>query len=108
MKHIILENRFELLRELGLESWKSSIVYLAKDKKRKKNLALKLAPRDFKREYNILKRLKHKRIPKAYEHGSIKFDGKQHHYLLRDFVEGTDLHIHYKNYVFKNQKERAK
>lgn len=110
MAHETLEQRFELLRELGKDSWKSSDVFLVKDNSgsKKKNLCLKLAQRDFKREFDILGLLNYKKIPSAHEHGMLLFRGENTHYLLRDFIEGIDLHTLYRDYAFTGQTERAR
>lgn len=106
-----LEERFEILQEVGIDAMKSSRVFLVKDiknKRRKNNLCLKIAQRDLKREYDILKSLKHPRIPKQHEYGKITLEREKQNFLLRDFVEGTDLHTFYKDYAFKNIKEKTR
>ena len=73
-------NEFELLREVGLTSLKSSRVFLAEDCKTGNHVCLKIADRDFKREYKILEELLQGVtddkviIPYPYESGDLEFE----------------------------------
>lgn len=108
MKHQVLGGKFELLRELGTESWRSSNVYLARDMSRGKEVCLKISTkRGFEREFNVLKQLKHRNVPTAYEHGTFEYQRQEAKYLSRGFIYGVDLFTHFRDYAFTNQKLRA-
>ncbi len=95
----LLNSRYEILHEVGQGGY--SVVYVAKDVKRKnKRVAIKqinlrsLSPRQmieatdtFNREVKLLSSLKHRNLPRIYEH----FTDPDHWYLVMEYIEGETL-----------------
>lgn len=96
---MLLNSRYEIVREIGQGGY--SVVYVAKDKRRKNRLvAIKqinlrsLSPRQvieatdtFNREVKLLSSLKHRSLPRIYEH----FTDPDHWYLVMEYIKGETL-----------------
>ena len=112
--------RFEVGREVGLDSLKSSRVFLVSEVGSSTPVCLKIAERDFQREHRVLEELTlelekerqkpfHERlpyVPEPYEAGEIEFEGQQQHYLSREFISGTSLFNYFKDFAFASMEER--
>ena len=95
----LLNSRYEIVREIGQGGY--SVVYMAKDTRRKnRRVAIKqinlgsLSPRQvieatdtFNRELKLLNSLKHRSLPRIYEH----FTDPDHWYLVMEYIEGETL-----------------
>jgi len=112
--------KFELVKEVGIGSLKSSRVFLAEEVGTSKPVCLKIAERDFEREYHVLDELlklidnERKKnsgislptIPIPHEFGELRFEGQQQHYLSRQFIVGINLFDYFKDHSFESIEER--
>jgi len=95
----LLHERYQLVREIGRGGF--GVVYLAEDCQRNhQQVAVKqinigqLSAREsidatdsYNREVTLLSRLKHRRLPRIYDH----FTDPEHWYLVMDYIEGQTL-----------------
>ncbi|HLZ60147.1 MAG TPA: serine/threonine-protein kinase [Ktedonosporobacter sp.] len=96
---VLLKQRYKIVREIGQGGF--GVVYLAEDGKRKGKLVAvkqinigKLNVREsidatdsYNREVSLLPKLRHKRLPRFYDH----FTDPEHWYLVLDYIEGQTL-----------------
>jgi len=75
-------------------------VFLAKDLKREKDIALKISAPSFKdtnrlqfmlQEGRVLSELRHKNIPELYSHGLMKIRNTRVYYIAMELVQNTSL-----------------
>ena len=95
----LLQARYKLVREVGQGGF--GVVYLAEDCKRKhQQVAIKQinigqlsvresidATESYNREVTLLSQLKHRRLPRIYDH----FTDPEHWYLVMDYIKGQTL-----------------
>jgi eukaryotic-like serine/threonine-protein kinase len=89
---LVLQHRYEILHQLGTGGM--GAVYKAKDLRLSRTVALKESfgkeeelRRAFQREAKLLAHLEHPNLPRVTDH----FSESEGHYLVMDYIEGTDL-----------------
>lgn len=98
----LLHERYQLVREIGQGGF--GVVYLTRDMKRHRRLVAikqinigKLSAREsidatdsYNREVTLLSRLRHRRLPRLYDH----FTDPEHWYLVLSYIEGQTLDVY--------------